>query len=182
MRKGSKGRDLIERYGLGGSRFDRFIEQGCPEELLDYRPPIEDAWTIREHLAHVVDTEVNAYVRYRKCIAEPGGRVCVFDEERWKQALGYADQPLEESLSVFKLLRALTYRHLKTLDQTEWNGYFVVHPERGRFSLDDWLATYTGHIDVHEKYIMRNESLWDRERTGALRHGFIRQRRVPSRT
>lgn len=167
MENGSKRRDLIERYGRDASFFDRFIERGFPRELLDYRPPIEDAWTIREHLAHVVDTEVNAFVRYRKCVAEPGSRVCTFDEERWKQNLGYADQPLVESLSAFKVLRALAYRHLKTLDRTDWERYFVVHPERGRFSLDDWLSTYTDHIDVHAKYIVRNESLWEGEERDA---------------
>jgi hypothetical protein len=163
MENGSKRRDLIERYGRDASIFDRFAGSGCPEGLLDYRPAIEDAWTIREHLAHVLDTEVNAFVRYRKCVAEPGGRVCAFDEDKWKKTLGYAGQPLEESLSAFKLLRTLAYRHLKALDQGDWNEYFVIHPERGRFSLDDWLATYTSHVGVHAGYIERNESLWERE-------------------
>jgi hypothetical protein len=40
-------------------------------KILDYRPQI-DFWTIRENIHHVCDSEVNAYLRLKTILAEPG--------------------------------------------------------------------------------------------------------------
>jgi len=80
-------RPLIEAYSSATS--DRLVAalDRLPRELWQARPSPDD-WTVHEIAVHLCDSEANSYVRLRKAIAEPGGAVAAFDEQRWQAALG----------------------------------------------------------------------------------------------
>ncbi len=64
-------KDLLSKYDSDYSRLKKTID-GLPEELIDFVPDLADAWSIREQVAHLMDTEIRAFVRYRNAILDPG--------------------------------------------------------------------------------------------------------------
>ena len=150
--------EALADYAVGPSKIKDFIGK-IPKEAIDYRP-FEDAWTIAEHTHHLLDAEMNGYVRYRNAIAEPGSLVRLWDQEGWKAKLGYAEQDLSSSLEAFALIRSIVHRHLSRIVSEDWSKYTFVHPERGTVDLDGWLETYLGHVKTHLDYFERNLRLF----------------------
>ena len=75
-----------------------------PEEMRQWRDE-HGCWSVHEHVVHVTDSEVNSYVRCRRLIAEQGGTIMAYDENRWASLLGYHGQSIDDALALFKLLR-----------------------------------------------------------------------------
>ena len=82
-----------------------------------------------------------------------------YDENRWALHLGYHNQSIEDSLELFRLLRLMTYRVIKDLPEPVWNN-FIIHPDNGKMTLDDWLNVYEQHIPIHIKQMQRIFNEW----------------------
>jgi hypothetical protein len=158
--------DLLRRFSENAKAFDRLVQQEYPAGLIDFVPPIADAWSIREHIVHVLDADLMAHHRIRYAIAEPGTTVLLWDEGAWKASLGYAKQNVTASVSMIRMLRALTASMLEGLDRETWEKSWSVHPVRGRLTLNDWLGLYAGHVDAHMEYVVRNEAAWEAQGGG----------------
>jgi hypothetical protein len=149
----------IDAYEKGPEALENAI-RGLSEAQMDYRP-FEDAWTIREHVIHTVDMDINAYLRWRICLAESGKEVMVLDEELWTKNVGYDEDGIEENLALFKLERAMSARRfLSFKDDSVWKEKYFIHPTMGKMSLELWLALYVKHVNSHIEYIERNKRLW----------------------
>ncbi len=129
---------------------------GAPKTALDYRPDLKDAWTIREHLVHFFDADVIAYARVRLCAAEPGVTLFVWNEEEWKQRLGYGETDLEATVEGIRLMRRLIAASAAILLDRDWETLFVNHPKRGRMTIADVLKLYEDHAAFHLEYVGRN--------------------------
>ena len=62
---------LLSKFGSDYSRLKGIID-GLNKEVIDFVPDIKDAWSIREHIAHLADVEIRAFVRYRNSIVDKG--------------------------------------------------------------------------------------------------------------
>ena len=145
------------------SRLDRFLDTGVSDELLDFRPDLEDAWTIREQLIHLVDADAALYVRIRRAIAEPGSDAWPIGKnlvEKWRPALDYPGGSAADAVRGLKAIRALTVSLLQRIAQRDWSGFFVTRPDGEKASLDDLVRVESTHIDRHLEFIERNERLW----------------------
>lgn len=158
--------ELIRRYLETGKALDRLVQQGYPAGLIDFVPSVDGAWSIREHIVHVLDADLMAFHRLRYAIAEPGTTVPLWDEEAWQSRLGYAKQNVTASVSLFRMLRSLTAAMLEGIDRQTWEGAWSVHPVRGRMTLNDWLSLYSGHVEAHLEYVARNEAAWEAQGGG----------------
>jgi len=112
---------------------------------------------------HIADSEVNGYTRCRKIISEPGSSLMVYDQDSWADKLKYGEQDIDNALDLFNYLRLQTYDLLKNLPEEIWANH-AVHPERGKITLDDWLKTYSEHVDVHISQMNRNFSQWQKSK------------------
>ncbi len=83
----------IESYGKAYETLIAGVRQ-FPEEMWDFRDE-HGCWSIREHLAHIADSEANSYIRCRRFIAEPGQPLMAYDENGWAASLGYPQQDTE---------------------------------------------------------------------------------------
>ena len=63
--------ELLIKYSSDHSILKSIIEK-LPEDAIDFVPDIEGAWSIREHYAHLTDTEIRAFLRYSNAILDPG--------------------------------------------------------------------------------------------------------------
>jgi hypothetical protein len=151
-------KELLERYSAAPAALEAKL-RGLSRGELTFRP-FPDAWTVHEQVAHLADAELNASVRLRKILAESGVAVDVYDQEKWQAGLDYHSQDLDRSARLFRLLREMSADLLSRAREPQWEGNWVLHPERGKLTLRSWLEIYVEHSDTHLGYIERNLRLW----------------------
>jgi hypothetical protein len=142
---------LLERYASGADAVRDALD-GAREEDLDRRPP-SGAWTAREIVHHLADSESMAYIRLRRLIAEDDPVIHGYDEPEWARRLHY-DRPIEPSLAVLRAVRAASHQLLTTLTADEW-ARTGTHSESGAYSVDGWLGIYAQHSHDHADQIRR---------------------------
>jgi hypothetical protein len=142
---------LLERYATGADDVDAALD-GVTSADLDRRPT-GDAWTVREIVHHLADSESMAYIRLRRLIAEDDPVIAGYDEPEWARRLHY-DRPIEPSLAVLHAVRAASYQLLGTLTSDEW-ARTGTHSESGGYDVDRWLAIYADHSHDHAAQIRR---------------------------
>jgi len=125
-------------------------------DALAFVPAIADAWSINDHLVHLLDADCNIVMRLRGGVAEPGMRVAVWDQEAWHTKNNYNASDGLFCLDLAISLRKFIAESLRTLDDRTREAAYVVHPEKGKLSLTDLLVIYTGHAATHLNYLVRN--------------------------
>ena len=110
---------------------------------------------LRQVIHHLADSETQSYVRIRKLMAEPAGSTIQgWDEGMWAEnaVLGYTTLPVENSIAVFKSVRAASLDILKrlTLDDLERSG---VHTDKGNYTVAKWIKNHTNHPRSHVEQI-----------------------------
>lgn len=148
---------FIDRYQAGADAFDDVLDM--PAALLTFRP-FPDAWTIHEHVVHFLESDIAGVHRYRKAVAEPGGPVVGYDEERWTPALNYHAVSLADTVSAIKLIRRIAANHLRTMVDRDWTAYAYNHSSAGLVNLEEWIDTYVDHVRFHRELIDRNKKLF----------------------
>ncbi len=149
--------ELLEEY-LSGYQKLRDILDELPNEVLYFKPAPEK-WSVYEIIIHISDSEANGYTRCRKIIAESGSKILTYDQDKWAENLNYTKQSLDNALDLFRMLRITTFIMLKSIGNDKWEN-FVVHPDNGKMTLDDWLNLYVNHVNIHVKQIKRNLEEW----------------------
>nr|WP_320132138.1 DinB family protein [uncultured Holophaga sp.] len=149
---------LLEAYKEGYTELREALS-AFPAELLDFRPA-PGAWTLKEILIHLADSEVVSYVRCRAIIAEPGSVLMTHDESEWASNLGYEQQDHSLCLSIISTMRKANYGLLVLLDPSVWSENSCVHSTRGPVSLDSWLEANTLHLRQHIEQMQRNHRAW----------------------
>ena len=118
-------------------------------------------WNIRQIIFHITDSEANYYVRFRKAIAESGGAVVAFDQNKWTDALAFPERSTGEALQLFRLLRTSSFRLLDQLPEATWANT-VEHSERGTLTLENLFAVAEHHVTEHLKQIEDNVKKYKR--------------------
>ncbi len=151
-------RQKIDNYRKGAGILKELMEE-IPETAWAYKPDA-DTWSIRQIVHHLADSEVFAYIRLRKLIAENGARLNVFDQYAWAEELKYQEQEPRLALDLYLLLNRLNADLLSRVPDTVWNTHAAIHPERGSITLSDWLNMYESHIHTHIGQIRRTYAQW----------------------
>jgi hypothetical protein len=110
----------------------------------------------RQVIHHMADSEAQSYARLRRLIAEPAGSsIQGYDEAAWAEnaTLGYTKLPVENSLAVFRAVRAASLDIIKGLKPTDLDLYGD-HSVSGRYTVGDWIRIYTKHSRVHADQMM----------------------------
>ena len=140
---------LIAQYQDGYRVVAAALVKATPEEL-DARPSPQ-AWSAREIVHHLADSEITAAVRLRLLVAEDRPAIKGYDQDEFARRLHY-DRPHEASLELFRATRASTVELMGTLTEAEWLREGT-HSETGRFGLDTWLRIYGPHAHRHAAQI-----------------------------
>jgi len=149
---------LLTDFLNGPKELEREVE-GIGNDLADFRP-FEGAWTIREHVVHVTDSEINNFIRWKSIFGQPRSNAYVIDEEAWVKNMRYTAASMDKYLKVLRLLREITYDYLIEVDEKEWNDAYFVHTTMGMVTLEKAITVYTNHIPFHLDHIRRNKKLW----------------------
>lgn len=154
-------RQKLESYANGYTQLAAAVQE-FPREAWNFKPS-SDRWSIREILLHVVDSEVNGFVRCRMFIAEPGKTVMAYDQDQWAKALRYEEQSVEDALELFKWIRLTTFKLIHSLPDSVWSNT-VQHPERGTLTFDHWLEIYERHVPAHIQQMQKTYEAWKSKR------------------
>ncbi len=133
-----------------------FFEKFALVTPADLDKHIPNGWSPRQIAHHMADSEAQSYARLRRLIAEPTGSVIQgYDEAAWAEnaTLGYTELPIENSIAVYKAVRAASLDVLKRmkLEDLDRSG---IHTESGHYTIRNWLKAYTNHPRVHADQMM----------------------------
>ncbi len=159
-------KDLLSRYAGDYSRLKEMVD-GLPEQVIDFVPDLADAWSIREQIAHLMDAEIRAFVRYRNAVLDSGVDLKLGggDVNASNTLLKYNAQDPDDALEVIRLLRKITVQHVSGMTDEEMVRYGIKHPEMGQINLRMVLSIYTQHVDKHLELVRRNIALFEKNKT-----------------
>ena len=140
---------LIAKYRDGYAAVAEALLKITPEEM-DARPT-PDAWSTREIVHHLADSETTSAVRLRRLLAEDRPTIHGYDQDEFARRLHY-ERPYETSLELFKYARAATAEILDCLEPADWLREGT-HSESGRYTVETWLTIYADHAHKHARQI-----------------------------
>ena len=129
----------------------RAAVKGLSDVQLD-TPYREGGWTVRQVVHHVVDSHVNAYVRFKLALTEENPTIKPYQEKLWAELPDAKTLPVESSLAILDALHARWVAVLETLGP-EQCGRTLKHPESGDMTIDSLLEVYGWHGPHHEAHI-----------------------------
>ena len=127
-----------------------------PAALWD-TPIAVDRFTPREVIAHLADWEPIVLERMKTAFTAPGSTVQPWDEGLMAVTNGYRKLDPLEQLQLFTQRRADTANWLRSVPVALWSQA-VLHPERGRLSIEDQANHVLGHDLYHIEQLMGS---WD---------------------
>lgn len=140
---------LVQQYRDGYAEVAEALLKITDAEL-DARPA-PGAWSPREIVHHLADSEMNAAIRLRRLLVEDRPAIEAIDQDAFARRLHY-DRPHEASLEAFRWARQTTAELLERLGPDDWRREGT-HSEVGRFSVETWLEIYGAHAHRHARQI-----------------------------
>jgi uncharacterized damage-inducible protein DinB len=142
-------RAWVERFAQGGAELRPVIEGLTPSEL-DARPG-PGAWSLRELVVHLMDSELVGADRMKRVVAEDAPTLLAYDENRWLDRLGYASCDAWQACELFEANRRWLAELLRSLPDDAF-GRTGDHTERGVMTLADLVKGYTEHFEHHLRF------------------------------
>ena len=137
----------------------RSLVAGLSDAQLDtpYRP---GGWTIRQVVHHVPDSHMNAYIRMKFAVTEDSPSIKAYQEARWAELPEAKTGPADMSVALLESLHRRWVAFLRGLPAAEFSKAYV-HPELGRVTLDEALASYAWHCRHHAAHVKQGFGIRD---------------------
>jgi hypothetical protein len=129
----------------------RAAVDGLTDDQLD-TPYREDGWTPRQVVHHVVDSHVNAYVRFKLALTEDNPTVRTYEEHLWAEQPDAKIAPVEGSLAILDALHPRWVSFLRNLGPDDFRR-LLHYPGIGDVKVDLLLEIYGWHGPHHEAHI-----------------------------
>jgi hypothetical protein len=121
-------------------------------EMLDtsYR---DEGWTARQVIHHIVDSHMNAYIRFKLTLTEDLPTIKPYREDLWAKLPDSKSASPEISLNLLEALHQRWSFLLRNMNEIEFSrSYF--HPQSNKeFMLRTALALYAWHCRHHLEHI-----------------------------
>jgi hypothetical protein len=143
----------IKQYADGPARLRAAVE-AVPPDAMKWRPAPNE-FSVHEIVVHCADSETNAAARIRYIMAERNNDCWMIDT--W--ASPSITQPPSMWRSLVEAVRANTVPVIERLNAGAWRKAGT-HSESGRYTGNDWLSTYSEHLEEHIAQIKRAVSAW----------------------
>ena len=124
----------------------------APEQLV--ANPSPGKWSIHQIVAHLADCETVFQFRGRLVMFEDTPKLASFDQDRWLNGWMREQEPWEETLDRFRVLRNSSIRLFTNAEGHDLTR-LGVHDERGPITITDIVNTMAGHDINHLQQIER---------------------------
>jgi len=129
----------------------RAAVEGLDDDQLD-TPYREGGWTVRQVVHHVVDSHLNAYVRFKLAVTEDRPTIGTYEEKEWAKLPDARDDPVDGSLEILDSLHRRWVSFLRRLEPEDFRRP-IDHPELGELTVDTLLEVYGWHGPHHEAHV-----------------------------
>jgi DinB superfamily len=138
----------------------RSAVRGLTDGQLD-TPYREGGWTVRQVVHHVVDSHVNAYVRFKLAATEDNPTICTYEEKLWAELPEAKTAPVGTSLAILDALHPRWVRFLEMMKPADFERP-LRYPGVGDITVDVLLEIYGWHGPHHTAHItkLRERSKW----------------------
>lgn len=123
---------------------------GMTDEQLD-TPYREGGWTLRQTVHHIADSHTNSMCRFKLALTEDSPTIRPYHEDRWAE-LADSRMPVDVSLAIIVGVHTRWAELLRNMTEADYKREFI-HPETGRWNLEDALALYAWHSQHHTAHI-----------------------------
>ena len=124
---------------------------GLTDDQLD-TPYRDEGWTPRQVVHHVVDSHVNAYVRFKLALTEDHPTIRTYEEHLWAELPDAKSAPVDGSLAILDALHARWVSFLCGLAPEDC-GRPLHYPGMGDVTVDLLLEIYGWHGPHHEAHV-----------------------------
>jgi hypothetical protein len=133
---------------------------GLDDAQLD-TPYREDGWTVRQVVHHVVDSHINAYVRFRWALTEDTPVIKPYEEKDWARLPDGIGAPVAVSLDLLDALHRRWLILLRAMSSEDFERRWV-SPDHGELSVDTLLQIYGWHGKHHVAHVttLREREGW----------------------
>ena len=145
----------LEKYKEGYQEINNIIKF-IPESIIEYIPSYENAWSIKEHIIHLVDSETNGLIRLKSIIAQPGSDCFVMDEDNWTKNIRRKNEDVNKYMQLYKSIREIAYDFIKDEANENWNTQYFIRTYQGKtlkITIENWIDLYNNHLAFHINYI-----------------------------
>ena len=115
--------------------------------------PKEESWCLDDIIMHIVDTEIQSYVRLISILAEKNPNISNFDEKQWASLGRKVD--ISTARNVVRFIRSEILRASSKFTGSDLQHRFGIHSVRGPESFVTLSEIYEKHIDSHIKQAKR---------------------------
>lgn len=126
-------------------------------------PYREGGWTIQQVVHHIVDSHMNAYIRFKLALTEDNPVIKAYEEAAWANLPDTQRVPINVSTTLLHALHERMFVLLESLTPEQWQRTFF-HPVQNK-SVTLWqtLATYVWHGKHHLAHIttLRKRMDWN---------------------
>lgn len=114
----------------------------------------EKRWTVLEVVCHLRNFDRIFQSRVRQMLRESEPTLQAYDHEQMAIEFRYNEQDLRMALAELHALRREFVALFESLNEAQWQRS-AIHPERGRFTMDDALMQVGLHDALHLEQITR---------------------------
>ena len=138
----------------------RAAVEGLDDAQLD-TPYRDEGWTVRQVVHHVVDSHINAYVRFRWSLTEDGPVIKPYEEKEWARLPDAISAPVAVSLDLLDALHTRWLILLRAMGPEDFERRWS-SPDFGELSVDVLLQIYGWHGKHHVAHItaLREREGW----------------------
>jgi uncharacterized damage-inducible protein DinB len=147
--------ELLQRFRRGPELLASLLT-GVAGREFDYSPAA-GKWSIRQIMAHLVDSEMLGAIRFRMTLAQDNPALPHYDQDLWATKLDYPRRKVSDCLESFRRLRRENFELLAGFvdegQEAEAFGRGCQHPKRGAMTVAGLLVMYTEHAENHAAQI-----------------------------
>ncbi|MDI2587037.1 putative metal-dependent hydrolase [Psychrobacillus sp. NEAU-3TGS] len=111
----------------------------------------EGAWTVRQLVHHIADSQLNMYQRLRLALTDENPTVPAFDEEKWA-ILPDTQLPVESSIKMLEGINARIVALGHSLTEEQLDRAFT-HQTNGKITVATKVAKLSWHEEHHLAHI-----------------------------
>jgi hypothetical protein len=149
-------RQLVERYASEAEDLGKSIAGLSKADLLTF--PVPGTWSIQQIVLHTLDSDLVSSDRMKRIIAEDNPLLIGYDESKFAARLHYEDLDPQLACELFVKNRKLTAEILRRLSDEAFQRSGI-HNERGKVTLQEYLAGVVWHLQHHLKFVREKRKL-----------------------
>jgi hypothetical protein len=137
--------ELLQRFIAGPERVRQALGDAVGDAILQSGP---EGWSVRDVLVHLSDAEVLRAVRFRMILSDDPTPFPVFDQEVWRDRLGYEGRDPRLALAIYEATIVASHELIAALGGTALDRTGN-HPEEGPITVRELLTRGANHAEDH---------------------------------